>query len=38
VFERIASWQWDAGTLPSRGAPVWRMDQFRDRFFEAFTP
>jgi hypothetical protein len=38
VFERIASWRWDAGTLPSRDAPVWRMDQFRDRFFEAFTP
>jgi hypothetical protein len=38
VFDRIASWRWDAGTLPSRDAPVWRMDQFRDRFFEAFTP
>lgn len=38
VFDRLASWRWDAGTLPSRDAPVWRMDQFRDRFFEAFTP
>jgi hypothetical protein len=38
VFEKIASWHWDAGVLPSPSAPVWRMDQFRDRFFEAFTP
>jgi hypothetical protein len=36
VFDRIASWRWDAGVRPSRGAPVWRMDQFRDRFLEAF--
>ena len=36
VFERIASWQWDAGVHPSPEAPIWRMDQFRDRFLEAF--
>ena len=36
VFEQIASWQWDAGVHPSPDAPVWRMDQFRDRFLEAF--
>ena len=38
VFDSIRSWGWDAGTLPSRDAPVWRMDQFRDRFVDAFTP
>ncbi|MET0781203.1 MAG: CDP-alcohol phosphatidyltransferase [Microbacterium sp.] len=36
VFERIASWQWDAGVRPSPDAPIWRMDQFRDRFVDAF--
>ena len=36
VFEQIASWQWDAGVHPSPEAPTWRMDQFRDRFLEAF--
>ena len=38
VFEAIASWRWDAGVKPSRDAPVWQMDQFRDRFVEAFSP
>lgn len=36
VFDEIASWNWDDGVRPSPGAPVWRMDQFRDRFLEAF--
>ena len=38
VFARIASWQWVDGTLPSPDAPVWRMDDFRDRFLGAFSP
>ena len=38
VFARIASWEWENGTLPSPDAPVWRMDDFRDRFLDAFSP
>ena len=38
VFERIASWHWEPGIHPSSDAPVWRMDEFRDRFVTAFTP
>lgn len=37
VFERIASWRWERGVHPSPDAAVWRMDQFRDRFVDAFT-
>ncbi len=36
VFARIASWGWDEGVRPSAGAPTWRMDEFRDRFLQAF--
>nr|BFF09829.1 hypothetical protein GCM10025699_11320 [Microbacterium flavescens] len=38
VFAGIASWGWEEGVHPSPDAPVWRMDAFRDRFIEAFTP
>ena len=38
VFAATASWQWENGTLPSPDAPVWRMDRFRDRFLDAFSP
>jgi hypothetical protein len=37
VMFRIASWQWQEGLLPSRTAPVWRMDGFRDRFLATFS-
>jgi phosphatidylglycerophosphate synthase len=37
VVDRIASWRWHDGLLPSPTAPVWRMDAFRDRFLDAFT-
>lgn len=37
VFDRIASWQWQDGVRPTASAPVWRMDQFRDRFLAAFS-
>jgi len=37
VLEAIAAWGWDAGLHPDATAPVWRMDEFRDRFFEAFS-
>jgi hypothetical protein len=35
-MDRISSWGWDDGMLPSPDAPVWRMDAFRDRFLTAF--
>ncbi|MBD8022837.1 alkaline phosphatase family protein [Microbacterium gallinarum] len=38
VFEHIESWGWDDGARPSATAPVWRMDAFRDRFIDAFSP
>jgi hypothetical protein len=36
VLDRISGWGWDDGLLPSPGAPLWRMDAFRDRFLTAF--
>ena len=36
VIDRISSWGWEPGMLPSPSAPLWRMDQFRDRFLTAF--
>jgi hypothetical protein len=38
VIDRIASWGWQDGLLPSPQAPLWRMDTFRDRFLTAFGP
>jgi len=37
VLERISSWRWDEGLNPSKRAPVWRMDTFRDRFLTAYS-
>ena len=36
VLDRIAGWRWEDGLKPSPAAPVWRMDDFRNRFFTAF--
>jgi hypothetical protein len=36
VLDRIDSWGWQDGLKPNPKAPVWRMDQFRDRFLTAF--
>jgi len=36
VLDRIAGWGWKPGLKPAPDAPIWRMDQFRDRFFAAF--
>ena len=36
VIDRISSWRWDSGMLPSPNAPLWRMDEFRDRFLTAY--
>ena len=38
VINRITSWGWEPGMRPSPAAPVWRMDDFRDRFLTAFGP
>jgi phosphatidylglycerophosphate synthase len=38
VMKRIAGWNWQDGLLPSRQAPIWRMDAFRDRFLTAYGP
>ena len=36
VLNAISSWGWQDGMLPNPGAPVWRMDTFRDRFLTAY--
>ena len=36
VLDKIASWGWQDGLKPNAQTPVWRMDQFRDKFFTAF--
>jgi hypothetical protein len=36
VTARIASWGWTDGVHPRPDAPVWRMDDFRDKFLAAF--
>jgi hypothetical protein len=36
VLRPAAGWGWDAGLRPRPGAPVWRMDAFRDRFLATF--
>ncbi|TAM70127.1 MAG: sulfatase [Microbacteriaceae bacterium] len=35
VINRISSWHWQPGMLPTPSAPVWRMDAFRNRFLAA---
>ncbi|GAA3451707.1 sulfatase-like hydrolase/transferase [Dactylosporangium matsuzakiense] len=36
VLAKISGWGWQDGLRPRDGAPVWRMDQFRDRFLTAY--
>jgi hypothetical protein len=36
VLRRIDGWGWVDGMRPGRGAPVWRMSAFRNRFLDAF--
>jgi hypothetical protein len=38
VLDRISDWGWQDGLRPGPGAPVWRMDTFRDRFLTAYGP
>jgi hypothetical protein len=37
VLDRVSGWGWQEGLRPGPGAPVWRMDAFRDRFLTAFS-
>ncbi|WP_108126305.1 hypothetical protein [Saccharospirillum mangrovi] len=37
VIEAIESWHWQPGLMLEANAPVWRMDEVRDRFVEAFS-
>jgi phosphatidylglycerophosphate synthase len=36
VLDAVAGWGWAPGLTPSPTGPVWRMDQFRDRFLTTF--
>jgi hypothetical protein len=36
ALERIADWSWADGLRPKADTPVWRMDEFRDKFFTAY--
>ena len=38
VLDQIAGWGWTDGLKPDPKAPVWQMDEFRDRFLTAFGP
>jgi phosphatidylglycerophosphate synthase len=37
VLNRVASWHWQNGLVPSSTSPVWPMDAFRDHFLDAFS-
>lgn len=37
VIEAAAHWQWTPGMLPSADAPVWRMDELRNRLINTFS-
>ncbi|MFI7539925.1 sulfatase-like hydrolase/transferase [Actinoplanes sp. NPDC049599] len=38
VMAKASDWGWTAGIAPAPQAPVWPMDQFRDRFMTTFGP
>lgn len=37
VMDAVAHWQWTQGMLPADDAPVWRMDELRNQFIDAFS-
>jgi hypothetical protein len=37
VLDRISAWGWQEGLRPGSQAPVWRMNEFRDRFLTAYS-
>jgi hypothetical protein len=38
VLDRIAGWGWTDGLTPAHDAPVWPMNEFRDKFLTAYSP
>ncbi|HET8591434.1 MAG TPA: hypothetical protein VFM01_17500 [Nakamurella sp.] len=38
VLDRVSGWGWTTGLNPGPAAPVWRMDQVRDRILTTFGP
>jgi len=38
VMSRISPWGWQDGLRPRPDAPVWSMDDFRNRFLGAYGP
>ena len=38
VMDKVASWGWTDGLKPQPQAPVWPMNEFRDRFLTTFGP
>ncbi|WP_406404472.1 sulfatase [Streptomyces sp. NBC_00879] len=38
VLDRISGWGWQDGLKPDPKGPVWKMDDFRDRFLTAYGP
>jgi len=38
VLDRIKSWGWTDGLTPAPDAPLWPMNEFRDRFLTAYSP
>lgn len=36
VLKRLDRWKWQPGMLPAKGTPVYRMDEFRQKFVESF--
>ncbi|WP_127501755.1 sulfatase-like hydrolase/transferase [Actinoplanes solisilvae] len=38
VLDRIGSWGWTNGLTPAPDAPLWPMNEFRDKFLTAYSP
>jgi hypothetical protein len=38
VMAKVSDWGWTDGIKPAPDAPVWPMDQFRDKFLTTFGP
>ena len=38
ILDQMSSWGWQNGMLPGPQAPVWPMDDFRNRFLAAYGP
>ncbi|AGZ38907.1 sulfatase-like hydrolase/transferase [Actinoplanes friuliensis] len=38
VLDKISGWGWTDGLKPAPAAPVWKMNEFRDKFLTAYGP